>query len=156
MTSKKVCKKSLSNLNWLHFVFSILNCTCILTLHLIKNETKQICETIWSTVQQTLHRDLREGGGGIRHNMLCRTLDLNLSEFFFKTDQLLGSLTSGMSPPNVVKMMTLVQISCPCFFHVTFGVMNHPLYRKGRNCGSDQSDCRRLAHLLTYLTLIMQ
>lgn len=127
MTSKKVCKKSLSNLNWLHYVFSILNCTCILTLHLIKNETKQICETIWSTVQQTLHRDLGEGGGGIRHNMLCRTLDLNLSEFFFKTDQLLGSLTSGMSPPNVVKMMTLVQISCPCFFHVTFGVMNHPL-----------------------------
>lgn len=150
MTSKKVCKKSLSNLNWLHYVFSILNCTCILTLHLIKNETKQICETIWSTVQQTLHRDLGEGGGSIRHNMLCRTLDLNLSEFFFKTDQLLGSLTSGMSPPNVVKMMTLVQISCPCFFHVTFGVMNHPLYRKGRNCGSDQSDCQRLAHLLTY------
>lgn len=152
MTSKKVCKKSLSNLNWLHYVFtdSILNCTCILTLHLIKNETKQICETIRSTVQQTLHRDLGEGGGSIRHNMLCRTLDLNLSEFFFKTDQLLGSLTSGMSPPNVVKMMTLVQISCPCFFHVTFGVMNHPLYRKGRNCGSDQSDCRRLAHLLTY------
>lgn len=104
MTSKKFCKKSLSNLNWLHYVFSILNCTWILTLHLIKNETKQICETIWSTVQQTLHRDLGEGGGSIRHNMLCRTLDLNLSEFFFKTDQLLGSLTSGMSPPNVVKM----------------------------------------------------
>lgn len=84
MTSKKVCKKSLSNLNWLHYVFSILNCTCILTLHLIKNETKQICETIWSTVQQTLHRDLGEGGGGIRHNMLCRTLDLNLSECFLR------------------------------------------------------------------------
>lgn len=65
-------------------MFSILNCTWILTLHLIKNETKQICETIRSTVQQTLHRDLREGGGSIRHNMLCRTLDLNLSEFFLR------------------------------------------------------------------------
>lgn len=133
------------------FTDSILNCTCILTLHLIKNETKQICETIWSTVQQTLHRDLGEGGGSIRHNMLCRTLDLNLSEFFLRLINYWVRWPVGWALLMLWRWWHRFKYSVlNCFFHVTFGVMNHPLYRKGRNCGSDQSDCRRLAHLLTY------